>query len=108
MSLLEKVRVWERLRRPQMHYCDAARPRRITIASVPERNPMAFTLPDTAMETLDWPWERWQPAYTALADAPLDAETLESWLAGWTRLSNLINEASARLSVAANADTTDA
>ena len=68
---------------------------------------MSTALPDSALETLDWPWERWQPAYRALIEAPLAADSVEGWLARWTGLTNLINETGARLSVAANIDTAD-
>lgn len=68
---------------------------------------MTPTLPDGAAAALDWPWERWQPHYAALAEAPLAAETAAGWLAGWTRLTNLLNETSARLHVATTVDTAD-
>lgn len=69
---------------------------------------MPTALPDSALQTLDWTWDQWRPAFDELRDAPLDAGTAADWLAAWTRLSNLLSEAYARLSVATTADTADA
>jgi oligoendopeptidase F len=69
---------------------------------------MSAALPTSALETLDWGWERWRPAFDELIAAPLSAGNAEPWLAGWTRLSNLISETYSRLSVATTCDTTDA
>jgi oligoendopeptidase F len=68
---------------------------------------MATALPESTLQTLDWSWEQWRPAFDELADAPLDARTAGDWLAAWTRLSNLLRETYARLMVATTVDTTD-
>ncbi len=69
---------------------------------------MSTALPDSALETLDWGWEHWRPAFDELLAAPLSAANAADWLASWTRLSDLISETYARLSVATTCDTTDA
>lgn len=69
---------------------------------------MSDHLPATAAETLDWPWDRWQPHYAALIDAPIDAQRAPAWLAAWTGLVSLVSETYSRLSVATTCDTTDA
>jgi len=69
---------------------------------------MELALPTSARDTLEWGWERWEPAFTALADAPLDAGALEAWLAGWDRAASLLSETFSRLSIAATQDTADA
>lgn len=69
---------------------------------------MPTALPDSALQTLDWGWEQWRPAFDELLAAPLDAGTAPDWLTAWTRLSRLLSETYARLSVATTLDTTDA
>ncbi|GAB4435929.1 MAG: M3 family oligoendopeptidase [Chloroflexi bacterium OHK40] len=69
---------------------------------------IALSLPGSALETLEWSWEQWRPAFDALRAAPLSADTADAWLADWTRLDELLSETYARLSLATNCDTTDA
>lgn len=69
---------------------------------------MSIALPGTALDTLDWGWEQWRPAFDELRAAPLSAESAPGWLAAWTRVSNLLGETYSRLSVATTVDTTDA
>ncbi|NCC31591.1 MAG: M3 family oligoendopeptidase [Chloroflexia bacterium] len=68
---------------------------------------MQLSLPTSALETLEWGWNAWRPGFDLLREAPLDANTVATWLATWTTLSNLISETYARLSVATTCDTTD-
>jgi oligoendopeptidase F len=69
---------------------------------------MPVQLPENALQTLEWGWDQWRPAYDELRAAPLDANTAGDWLAAWTRLSNLLGETYSRLHVATTCDTTDA
>ncbi len=68
---------------------------------------MIELLPTDARDALDWPWERFAPFYAELAERPLNAITLEDWLADWSQLSALVTEAYARLQVAFHGDTAD-
>lgn len=67
-----------------------------------------MALPASALETLDWSWDQWRPAFNELRAMPLDADSIGDWLAAWTRLSELLGETYARLSVATTVDTADA
>jgi len=67
---------------------------------------MFDTLP-TAQAALAWDWPRFAPYFDNLRDRPLDAASVESWLADWTALSELLHELHARLYVATTVDTTD-
>lgn len=69
---------------------------------------MQLDLPASASETLEWGWERWRPAFQALADAPLEAANAPDWLAGWNQAASLLAETFTRLNIAATCDTTDA
>lgn len=69
---------------------------------------MFETLPSSALEFMDWPWDRIEPYVQALLDRPLEAGDVNQWLLDWTRLSDLLSERFARLSVATTLDTTDA
>ncbi len=64
-------------------------------------------LPSSALELAEWPWERIQPYVQELENTPLNAGNLESWLADWSRLWSLFDEAYWRLYVAVTVDTTD-
>ena len=72
-----------------------------------QRSHFFETLPGSAFPVLDWPWEQIEPFYQDLLSRPLDVESVERWLADWTRLADLIGEAYARLSVAVTLDTTN-
>lgn len=52
-------------------------------------------------------WDEIAPFYEELANRPLNAESLNEWLADWTRLSELGEETFSRLAVAMSVDTTD-
>jgi oligoendopeptidase F len=68
---------------------------------------MFDSLPDSAILFQEWPWEQIEPYYQDLLARPLDDKIVGRWLADWTRLSDLIGEVYARLSVAVTVDTTD-
>jgi oligoendopeptidase F len=53
-------------------------------------------------------WSAIEPEYRALAERPLNAGNAAGWLADWTRLAELVNEAYQRLWVATTVDTTNA
>ena len=52
-------------------------------------------------------WDELRPVYEELVDRPLDATTLESWLADWSHLEEVVNEAAALAMIAYTCDTTD-
>lgn len=58
-----------------------------------------------AFATATWPDVA--PWYTALADAPLSADTAEAWLATWSRLEELVAEAGTKALIAYTCDTAD-
>ncbi len=64
-------------------------------------------LPNNALEVMDWPWVKFQPYYQELTEQPLGPANLESWLADWSHLSQLVYETYQRLYVAITVDTTD-
>ncbi len=68
---------------------------------------MAATIPTDAMQALDWLWEDYEPFFTALYEADLNAATLESWLSDWSAIANVALEVLSRISVATTVDTTD-
>lgn len=52
-------------------------------------------------------WEDLRPLYQDLAARPLDLPTVDSWLADWSRLEELVSEAAALAMLAYTCDTTD-
>jgi oligoendopeptidase F len=52
-------------------------------------------------------WEDVAPYFDELAARPLDPSTMESWLAEWSRLEELVTEASAQAMIAYTIDTSD-
>jgi oligoendopeptidase F len=68
---------------------------------------MFNNLPLTSDEFKTWPWDRIKPYYDDLAARELTADTLEAWLADWTRLADLISEARWALYIATTVDTSD-
>lgn len=65
-------------------------------------------LPHDAREIFDWEWERIEPYYARLREIELTAQNVNAWLADWTQVSALVDEAYQRLSVATNQNTADA
>jgi hypothetical protein len=52
-------------------------------------------------------WSDVAPFYEALASHSLDRESVESWLAAWSRLEELLTEAAATAMIAYTLDTED-
>ena len=67
----------------------------------------AVALPETPDAFASARWEDVAPYYDALAEAPLDAGTVEAWLAEWSRLEALLGEAGALAMIAYTGDTAD-
>lgn len=65
------------------------------------------SLPETASGFADASWDTIAGHYRALAVAPLDAATLEAWLAHWSRLDELVTEAASLAMIAYTCDTAD-
>ena len=66
-----------------------------------------LTLPEdpAALAELDWPGIA--ALYDQLAEAPLDAVTLDMWLERWSTLEELLNEAASRAMIDYTLDTSD-
>ena len=62
-------------------------------------------LPDSPDVFARATWADVAPYYEALAAAPLTVETVESWLADWSRLEELVGEAAAQAAIAYTCDT---
>ncbi|MCB8924779.1 MAG: M3 family oligoendopeptidase [Ardenticatenaceae bacterium] len=68
---------------------------------------MFTQLPPTIEEFKNWPWDKIAPFYADLQERPLTPNTIDQWLADWTKLSDLLSERAARLRVATTQDTHD-
>ncbi len=68
---------------------------------------MFSSFPKTALDVLDWPWEKYAAYAEDLNGRKLTAKTLKAFMDDWSRLSLLIQEAYARLYVATTLDTAD-
>ncbi len=68
---------------------------------------MVISLPTSAQEFMNWPWEKIKPYYHELDERALDEANVEVWLSQWSYLIDLISETYARLTLAVNLDTTD-
>lgn len=64
-------------------------------------------LPSSALELADWEWQEVEAHYLDLEGQTLDAETVDEWLAAWSRLKELVQEALNRLYVAKTLDTAE-
>jgi oligoendopeptidase F len=64
-------------------------------------------LPSQADEIMDWTWEDFSHHYDDLLERPVLDETLDAWLADWSRLADWTDELESRLSVATTLDTED-
>jgi oligoendopeptidase F len=64
-------------------------------------------LPATSEPFMNWHWEQIEPYFQELSARPIDADSVATWLADWTRLSDLINERYTHLNVAVTQDTED-
>jgi len=68
---------------------------------------MSSTLPENYREFINWTWAQFEPYYEDLSGRALTADTVESWLADWSQVSKVVQEAYARLHVATTLDTAD-
>lgn len=64
-------------------------------------------LPDSSAGFADATWDSLAPLYQELAEAPLDRESLDAWLARWSRLDELVTEAATLAMIAYTCDTRD-
>ncbi|MBI1279662.1 MAG: M3 family oligoendopeptidase [Anaerolineaceae bacterium] len=64
-------------------------------------------LPSQTQEFTNWNWSQIEPYYADLLARPLNDNTIEDWLADWTRLDNLISEARTRLWIGTTTNTAD-
>jgi oligoendopeptidase F len=64
-------------------------------------------LPQSALEFADWEWKDVEAHYAALSDRLLSEESVDLWLADWSRLKELIEEGENRLYVEKTLDTVD-
>lgn len=65
-------------------------------------------LPPSGADVLDWTWDDYAPHARHIAEAPLSAASVDTWLRDWTALSALLREQGARLRNRSNADTREA
>ena len=68
---------------------------------------MTLTTLPTITEFMGLTWEQIEPFFVELAERPLDAGSVQGWLADWSRLSELVDETYSRLYFATMQDTTD-
>jgi oligoendopeptidase F len=69
---------------------------------------MTEPFPATAKDLLCWSWPQIEPHYQELESHTLGPESVESWLADWSRLSEHLSELASRLYVATKLNTADA
>lgn len=72
-----------------------------------ERSPMFKTIPTNPTALIHWTWPEIEPLYKDLEFRPLDATTVDRWLADWSQLGELVEEMHARLTVATSINTAD-
>jgi len=68
---------------------------------------MLTPLPPDATEFKNWSWEQIEPYYEDLLARDLTAANSKQWLADWSHLAKLVDEANWRLYDANTIDTTD-
>lgn len=66
-----------------------------------------MNLPESSAGFAGATWNDCLPYYEALAQAPLDAGSVEAWLRQWSRLEELLGEAASLAMIAYTCDTTD-
>ena len=67
----------------------------------------SFTLPATSTAFAQATWADIEPFYAELAARPISLDTVEAWLADWSRLEELLSEAAARAMIAYTVETED-
>lgn len=69
---------------------------------------MAFKpLPEDARDAMKWSWEDFEHHFDDLAERPVTEETVDAWLADWSKLATIMDEALSRLYVVPTLDTSD-
>lgn len=68
---------------------------------------MFDSLPTDATEAMTWSWPEFEPYYQDLIQRSITAENISVFLADWTLLSELLDEAHSRLMVATTVNTRD-
>lgn len=68
---------------------------------------MPLKLPTTLEELMALTWKELEPRYRLLVKREVTAANVESWLANWSRLSEVVYEQNNRLAVAMSKDTAD-
>ncbi len=68
---------------------------------------MLKNLPSTPQEIIAWTWPEIEPHYKDLQARPLDASSVDAWLADWSKLGELLEEMYSRLAVATSVKTAD-
>src|SRR5512145_2804289 len=68
---------------------------------------MFDSLPKNIEAVQDWVWKDYEPYVQDLLARELTAANVESWLADWTRLSDLIHQRYVRLNIATTLNTAD-
>ena len=67
----------------------------------------AVILPESPAALAEATWDDVAPLYAALADAPLSVDTVEDWLAHWSKVESLVGEAGTLAMIAYTGDTSD-
>jgi oligoendopeptidase F len=73
----------------------------------PEAMKRPSWLPDNISEFINWSWSQIEPVFQALQQQSLDETTINSWLAEWSEISNLLDENYWRLYDATAVDTSN-
>ena len=68
---------------------------------------MSMYIPPVVKQAITQSWEDFRPEFEALVETELTSENIKDWLQEWSRLSRLLDEVRARLSVQHTIDTTD-
>src|SRR3989337_1544184 len=68
---------------------------------------MLSSLPQTAQEFKDWAWLQIDPYFADLLERSITDANINNWLADWSQLGKLLDEAYWRLYVTHTIDTTD-
>jgi oligoendopeptidase F len=69
---------------------------------------MFSALPTDYHEFVHWTWPQYEPYYQDLLERSLAADNIAAWLADWSHLGRLVQEAYARLHLATTLNTADA
>lgn len=68
---------------------------------------MFSSLPESAEKLLSWKWPEIEPYYRDLRQRGLSPESVDRWMADWSRVFSLVDEVYNRLYVASTVDTAD-